>query len=234
MKSCCILLGLVIFSGATPFPIHARAVPQSKGCEGSTVDLLGPGLAKKYRAFLADLKTAVRNGNETAIASMISYPLLFIHGSRKTHIREKAAFLSSYKTIFTQYVRQMIAQQSEKCLFGNDQGAMVGNGQVWFTELKDGSVEIITVNTTAPANREATERKARGRRALTAATHAIPTKRPRTPKTRFALLGAEGSDGVHFCRPAGRQVARERGDGNEAERDTYIRNGVGRPYPEEQ
>jgi hypothetical protein len=153
MRSCCILLGLMILSGATLFPIHNPAVPEGKGCEGSTVDLLGPGVAKKYRAFLADLKTAVRNGNKTKIASMISYPLPLIHGSRKTRVREKAAFLSSYKTIFTPYVRQMIAQQSEKCLFGNDRGTMVGNGEVWFTELKDGSVKIITVNTTAPHQR---------------------------------------------------------------------------------
>lgn len=148
-KSRYVIFGFLISLTFTLFPVVARPASQGNGCQGSTVDILGPGVAKKYRAFLSDLKVAVGNGEKTKVASMISYPLLFIHGGRKTHVRDKAAFLNGYNTIFTAHVRQTIAQQSEKCLFGNDTGAMVGTGEVWFTELTNGSVKIITVNSTA-------------------------------------------------------------------------------------
>jgi hypothetical protein len=46
-------------------------------------------------------------------------------------------------------VRQAIGQQSAKCLFGNYQGAMIGNGEVWFSQQQRGGMKIITVNPTA-------------------------------------------------------------------------------------
>jgi len=83
---------------------------------------------------------------------MVSYPLLVIHGSRKTHIKTKAEFLNQYEAIFDAHVRQAIARQSAKCLFGNYQGAMIGDGEVWFREQQNGTMRVVTVNSTAGSN----------------------------------------------------------------------------------
>jgi uncharacterized membrane protein YeiB len=127
----------------------AQTASASKPCQGSTVDNQGPELAQKSRSFLAELQTAVTNGDKTKVATMISYPMLVIHGSSRTKIKTKAELLSKYETIFDDRIRRAIAQQSARCLFGNYQGVMIGNGEVWFTEQPHGAMKIITVNPTA-------------------------------------------------------------------------------------
>jgi hypothetical protein len=128
---------------------RAQTATDSKPCEGSTVDNQGPELAEKSRAFLAALQTSVASGDKTKVAAMISYPLLVIHGTVRTKIKSKAELLSRYGNIFDDRIRQVIAQQSARCLFGNYQGVMIGKGEVWFTEQAQGPMKIITINPTA-------------------------------------------------------------------------------------
>lgn len=125
-----------------------RAQPEQP-CEGSTVDIQGPKTAKAARAFLAQLQTAVQANDKDKIAGMISYPLNVIHGKKRARIRDKQTFLARYDNIFDEHIRQTILKQSARCLFGNANGEMIGNGEVWFSEMGDGSVKIITVNPSA-------------------------------------------------------------------------------------
>jgi len=143
------LAALFVLSLAIALPASAQSSPDTQACQGSTVDLLGADVAKKSRAFLADLQQAVSSGNRSKVAAMVSYPLLVIHGGRRTHVKTKAAFLSSYGTIFDEHVRKAVAQQTSKCLFGNYQGAMIGNGELWFSEQANGTMKIISVNPSA-------------------------------------------------------------------------------------
>lgn len=132
-------------------PMQAQSAPaQSKvdeTCQGSTVDTQGAETAIAARAFLAQLQAAVKANDKAKIAGMVSYPMNFIAGTKRTRIRDKQTFLARYDTIFTEHVRTAILNQSSHCLFGNANGEMVGHGEVWFTELGSGSVKIITVNT---------------------------------------------------------------------------------------
>lgn len=132
-----------------PVALHGQTAPAKQACQGSTVDLQGEEVAQKSRAFLAELQAAVSDGDKTKVAGMISYPLLLIHGSTKTHIRTEAQFLSRYDSIFDAHVRQAIAQQLAKCLFGNYQGTMIGDGEVWYREQESGAMKIVTVNRSA-------------------------------------------------------------------------------------
>jgi hypothetical protein len=133
----------------TALPMRAQTTPDSEACKGSTVDLQGADLAQKSRAFLTELQNAVKAEDKAKVAAMISYPLLVIHGSLRTRIKTKAEFLGQYEAIFDAHVRQTIAQQSAKCLFGNYQGAMIGDGEVWFREQPNRTMKIVTVNSTA-------------------------------------------------------------------------------------
>jgi hypothetical protein len=130
--------------------LRAQSTSDEK-CDGSTVDLQGPKTAKAARAFLADVQAAVQANDKEKIAGMISYPLNFIHGGKRVRIRDKQTFLARYDTIFDEHIRTTILRQSSHCLFGNANGEMIGNGEVWFSEMGDGSVKIITVNPSAGA-----------------------------------------------------------------------------------
>jgi len=129
-------------------PLRAQATADEK-CEGSTVDTQGPKTAKAARSFLVDLQAAVQANDKKKIAAMISYPMNFIHDSKRARIRDKQTFLSRYDTVFNEHIRDAILKQSAHCLFGNYQGEMIGNGEVWFSEMQDGSLKIITVNSSS-------------------------------------------------------------------------------------
>jgi len=133
----------------TALPMGAQTTPDSGACKGSTVDLQGADFAQKSRTFLSELQSAVKAEDKAKVAAMISYPLLVIRGDRKTHVKTKAEFLNQYAVIFDAHVRQAIAQQSSNCLFGNYQGAMIGDGEVWFREQQNGTMKIVTVNSPA-------------------------------------------------------------------------------------
>jgi len=142
------LVGLLLLVW-TALPVRAQTTPDPEACKGSTVDLQGADFALKSRAFLTELQSAVKAEDKAKVAAMISYPLLVIHGSRKTRIKTKQELLHQYDAIFDAHVRQAIAQQSAKCLFGNYQGAMIGDGEVWFREQPNGRMKIVTVNSSA-------------------------------------------------------------------------------------
>jgi hypothetical protein len=130
-------------------PLYAQSAADEK-CQGSTVDDLGDArTAKVSRAFLAELQAAVKANDKDKIAGMISYPLNFIHDGKRARIREKQTFLARYDDIFSDRIRTAILQQSSHCLFGNANGEMIGRGEVWFSEMQDGTVKIITVNGSA-------------------------------------------------------------------------------------
>jgi AICAR transformylase/IMP cyclohydrolase PurH len=129
-------------------PLRAQSAADEK-CEGSTVDIQGPKTAQAARAFLAELQAAVQANDKDKIAGMISYPLNFIHDGKRARIRDKQTFLARYDAIFNEHVRDAIQKQSAHCLFGNANGEMIGRGEVWFSEMGDGSVKIITVNPSA-------------------------------------------------------------------------------------
>ena len=141
-------LAIVLCLLALSQPLRAQA-PADEKCAGSTVDIQGEKTAKAARAFLAELQTAVQANDKDKIAGMVSYPMNFIHHGQRARIRSKQSFLARYDTIFNEHVRKTILGQSAHCLFGNDQGEMIGNGEVWFSEMADGSIKIITVNTSA-------------------------------------------------------------------------------------
>lgn len=137
---------VILTCGIVPLqPLRAQSSTTEK-CEGSTVDTQGAKTAKAARAFLVDLQAAVQENDKNKIAGMASYPLNFIRDGKRVRIRDKQTFLARYDTIFNEHVRSAILKQSSHCLFGNYQGEMIGNGEIWFSEMQDGSVKIITVN----------------------------------------------------------------------------------------
>jgi len=125
----------------------AASVEKSKSCQSSTVDAWGPEQASKARAFLVNLQSVVKAEDKEKLTSMLAYPVNVFEGDRKSTIRDRADFLRRYRKILTPRVKKAVIEQSSDCLFGNWQGAMIGDGAIWFREKpSNGRFQIIAFN----------------------------------------------------------------------------------------
>lgn len=130
---------------------HSLGRAQDSKCNNSTVaDAWGPKFADQARSFLTELQKAVEGNDAVKVARLVQYPVRIIGDGRQSKITRPSDFIQKYSSIITAKVRKAILAQSAECLFGNQQGVMVGNGEVWFTQDSRGQMRIITINTGAP------------------------------------------------------------------------------------
>ncbi|MEM0950463.1 MAG: lysozyme inhibitor LprI family protein [Pseudomonadota bacterium] len=102
------------------------------------------------RAFLDTLKKISATDDRARFASLVSYPFhLYDAGKVTATYQDATAFLKDYDRIMTKPVRDAIAEAHYADLFVNYQGAMLGNGQVWFygfgEEDEDSGNDILIV-----------------------------------------------------------------------------------------
>jgi hypothetical protein len=90
--------------------------------------------------FLASLQDAIRTENPNQVAVLVKFPLRVGYPSKQSarplpavQVRNAAELVRRYSEIFTPEVRAAVLAQSPDTLFRNWQGAMVGNGELWFT-----------------------------------------------------------------------------------------------------
>lgn len=124
MRTLVALALLLIVVGAIPAQDRPSQPPDC-GVETARTksDLL------KAEQFFKQLRAAVEREDRNAVASMTNFPLR-VNG--KLSVTNSAAFLRNYDKIFDQQVRTAIHNQRVDCIFGNWQGFMAGNGDVWF------------------------------------------------------------------------------------------------------
>ena len=92
-----------------------------------------------FKKFLQKLQSWVADGNKDSVASVIAYPL------RNPKVKDKATFIAKYDDYITANVKKALKEQNLKQVFRNSQGAMIGDGKLWFNETKDG-YRIIAIN----------------------------------------------------------------------------------------
>jgi hypothetical protein len=157
VHSLVVLCLLIVLSGTT-----ARSQP-ANGCASSTVDdspSFGVKRARAAKAFLLELQQAVEKGEAKKIAGMVRYPLTvpsgrpekttaggqIVRAPRSRMIRTRAEFLAQYSAVVTAEVKKSVLEQKADCLFGNWQGVMVGNGEIWFDQRPGPAFKIVTIN----------------------------------------------------------------------------------------
>src|SRR6185312_10492532 len=128
-------LGLCLILGIGHRAFGYQNSQLSTECDGDTVDRMGSDLARESREFLKQLKTAALSNRKTKVAGMVHYPLKVFVDNSMHQIRSPAEFVSDYERIVTPHVKKALLDQSVKCLFGNTDGFMVGDGEIWFTEV---------------------------------------------------------------------------------------------------
>lgn len=108
-----------------------------------------------YRQAFDAIQQAVAEGDATAFADWVSYPIEVVAEGQAMVIGDAAEFADHYGIIVTPEIAQAVADQSFNELFVNSEGAMFGNGQVWMSEIclddacSNSEVKIITIQSTA-------------------------------------------------------------------------------------
>jgi hypothetical protein len=106
-----------------------------------------------YRHFLPKLQAAFRRNDRRAVIRLVDLPLRVNFGTGTQLYRERQSVTRDFDRIFTAKVRQAVLSQRPDSLFVRDQGAMVGDGELWFRETCPnsrcsplGPIRIVAVN----------------------------------------------------------------------------------------
>jgi hypothetical protein len=140
-----VILLIVLVAFGTSFG-RASMSSEAKECANGTVDVFGDKAASEARAFLEELKSAVKATDKQKVSLMVHYPLNVHEGSSLRVVRNPDEFIRWYGRIITTQVKEALAAQTARCLFGNWQGAMIGHGELWFRQQSDSRFKIVTVN----------------------------------------------------------------------------------------
>jgi len=144
MRGAILLLGLLLLAGPAAQASDCTGTPEE--CEvDSRLDMAGIERPEEARAFLRDLKQAAAADDRERLAGMVRYPLR-VYGPGEPHTYgTAAALLADFGKVFTPGVKSAIADATYGSLFIRDQGAMIGDGEIWF-EGNDGKILIKTIN----------------------------------------------------------------------------------------
>lgn len=94
--------------------------------------------------FVNQFKQAVINNDKNKVASMIHYPIEATFKDKPVIINNKDEFLKFYDDIFDENLCNIIANANTHNMFVNYKGVMLDNGEVWFSNDKDG-IKVIAV-----------------------------------------------------------------------------------------
>lgn len=144
-RTVCLSLLLTSFAG-----LHGQG-PAVSPCKGSTVDTYDATVAASSRAFVVELQKLVRAGDKQGIAALVGYPILANKtvGGKPSHrmIRNRAQFVAAFDSLFNENVKAAILNpDAVRCLFANDQGFMIADGQVWFEQTASKAFRISALN----------------------------------------------------------------------------------------
>jgi hypothetical protein len=91
------------------------------------------------KKFIRKLQVWVRDNQVDSISGYLKYPM------RNPGIKDKSDFKLNYRDYFTDGVITAVADQRLNQVFRTEQGAMIGQGQMWINQ-KDNNIQIIAIN----------------------------------------------------------------------------------------
>lgn len=91
-----------------------------------------------FKRFLVLFKEWVRSDNADSIAAYIAFP---IKGYKTAE-----QFKKNYDKIFDKQLKDVVEKQRLDRIFRNYQGAMLGDGAIWFSVIENKGYRIITIN----------------------------------------------------------------------------------------
>jgi hypothetical protein len=90
----------------------------------------------RVREILATLQQSVQKHDAAAVAAIVSYPITINpHKPNAVIIHTPKVFAERYDQIITSHIADVIENQKYEALFVNDQGTMLGDGEVWIAGI---------------------------------------------------------------------------------------------------
>ena len=115
-----------------PLPFYLSAEGSISGKLGNRYGAIGAVSNQAVHAPAERFWRALKAGDRNAVAVEIRYPIkVTLNGKIKT-LRNAAELLAVYDAVFTPAYRKAIAAAIPRNMFVRDEGAMLGNGEVWF------------------------------------------------------------------------------------------------------
>lgn len=91
-----------------------------------------------FKRFLVLFKEWVRSDNADSVAAYIAFPIKGYKTSEQ--------FKKSYTKIFDKQLKDIVEKQRLDRIFRNYQGAMIGDGAIWFSVIENKGYRIIAIN----------------------------------------------------------------------------------------
>lgn len=118
---------------AAPAAESATSTPAAPAVEAPAEDARARidavlGDAAQYEKVFNAFKTAVVGGDRAAVVEQVRFPLNIADGKKITGPGE---FQRNYEKIITPAVVKAVSEQDFGKVFANQQGVMIGDGQVW-------------------------------------------------------------------------------------------------------
>jgi hypothetical protein len=120
------LAALILVLAATP--VAAQSVDEVN----ERLDTLY-GSHESLEAAFEVLQEAVAAGDAETVASLVWYPFDVTIDGEDYRLPDDAAFVERYEEIFTRALAETVTAQSYADLFVNDEGVMVGDGELWLS-----------------------------------------------------------------------------------------------------
>jgi uncharacterized protein YyaL (SSP411 family) len=121
-------------AAASTQPAAAPPQPNTAAIDSSISANVGD--PAKVREILSTLQQSVQKHDAAAVAAIVSYPITINpHKPNAVIIRTPKSFVDRYDRIITPHIADVIENQKYEALFVNDQGAMLGDGEVWIAGI---------------------------------------------------------------------------------------------------
>lgn len=117
---------------ASPAPDAAASDPAAAKAMDARVERV-LGEASAYRAMVASLKQAVAAQDAAAVAALVHYPLEARIGGERVEVNDAAQFQAQYAQLMAPEIVRAIQTQDYDRALVNQQGIMLGDGQVWIS-----------------------------------------------------------------------------------------------------
>jgi hypothetical protein len=121
-------------------------LPQSEAEVTNLLAIAGIEEAQAVKDFLAEMRAGAIAGDREAIVSLVHYPFTtYLEGQAINTYQTPAELLADYDQVVSPAVIEAMSVAEYADLFVTSDGAMIGNGEVWFGQFEDG-IKIRAIN----------------------------------------------------------------------------------------
>lgn len=113
----------------------------------------------EVRKFFQGFQEAVRSRNADRVAGFVEFPLR-VNLCKGSQTIQRKDFARRFPSVFDARISEAVRKQTFESLFANSQGVMIGDGEVWFSGICEGTaaddpcskqrIRVITVNKVCP------------------------------------------------------------------------------------